>query len=315
MPKSNQRERVVVTGGAGFIGSHIAASALKRGHETVILDDLSGVSALPVPKEVEFVEADVCDPDAVRYAMKGADTVFHLAAKRAVLRSVEFPLETDRVNTAGSLTVLNIARDLGVRRIVSSSSSSVYGGAGPLPSSEDGPVDPKSPYAVSKLAAEHYARVFARLYGLETVSLRFFNVFGPGQRPDGLYAAVIPLFLDALTSGERPLVHGDGQQARDFTYVSNVVDAMWLAAEAPADAAGGDVYNIACGESRTVLHLLEKLARICDLPAEPQFGEPRRGDVRDSLADISKAERSLGYKPRVSFDQGLEETTSWFLSR
>ena len=306
---------VVITGGAGFIGSHMVASSIQRGHETVILDDLSGMSALPIPTEARFVEADVCDSEAVRHALKGADLVFHLAAKRAVLRSVEFPLETDRVNTAGSLTVLNIARDLGVRRIVSASSSSVYGGTGPLPSSEDGPVDPKSPYAVSKLAAEYYARVFARLYGLETVSLRFFNVFGPGQRPDGLYAAVIPLFLDALTSGGRPLVHGDGQQARDFTYVSNVVDSMWLAAEAPVDAAGGDVYNIACGESYTVLHLLEQLGRICGIDAEPQFGEPRMGDVRDSLADIGKAERVLGYKPRVSFEQGLEETTSWFLSR
>lgn len=307
--------KVVVTGGAGFIGSHMVLSALERGFETVIIDDLSGVAALPLPTGARLLEADVCDSEAVRQALAEADLVFHLAAKRAVLRSVEFPLETDRVNTAGTLTVLNIARELGVSRVVCASSSSVYGGVGPLPNLEDGPVNPKSPYAVSKLAAELYARVFAHLYELETVSLRFFNVFGPGQRPDGLYAAVIPLFLEALTSGKPPLVHGDGKQARDFTYVSNVVDAMWLAAEAPPTAATGDTYNIACGEAFTVMHLLEQLGRICEQPVEPRFGDPRRGDVRDSLADITKAERALGYKPKVSFEQGLEETTKWFLSR
>lgn len=307
--------KVVVTGGAGFIGGHVAASALERGHETVIIDDLSGVSALSIPAGASFLEADICNSDAVRRGLDGADLVFHLAAKRAVLRSVEFPLETDRVNTAGSLTVLNMARDLGVPRVVQASSSSVYGGAGPLPSTEDGPLYPKSPYAVSKLAGEHYARVFAELYGLRTISLRFFNVFGPGQRPDGLYAAVLPLFLDALLRDDRPVIHGDGKQARDFTYVGNVVEAMWLAAEAPDDAAHGDVYNVACGESHTVLELLEQVASICGRHAEPHFVEPRPGDVRDSLADIGKARKALGYEPVVSFRQGLEQTTEWFLSR
>jgi UDP-glucose 4-epimerase len=307
--------RVVVTGGAGFIGSHMVASAIERGHEVVVIDDLSGVSALPLPSEVTFLEAEINDSEAVRRALSGAEVVFHLAAKRAVSRSVEFPLETDRVNTAGTLTVLNIARDLGVRRVVAASSSSVYGGSGPLPSTEDGPVAPKSPYAVSKLAGEHYARVFAGLYGLEAISLRFFNVFGPGQRPDGLYAAVIPIFLDALRSGRKPVVHGDGTQGRDFTYVSNVVDAMWLAALAPSDAARGNVYNVACGESHTVLALLKELMRIVDMESEIEFGDPRPGDVRDSLADVSRAKQDLGYEPKVAFQEGLEQTVDWFVNQ
>jgi UDP-glucose 4-epimerase len=307
--------KVVITGGAGFIGSHMVVSAVERGHEVVVLDDLSGVSALPLPTEASFLEADVTDSEAVRRALSGAEVVFHLAAKRAVSRSVEFPLETDRVNTGGTLTVLNLARDLGVRRVVAASSSSVYGGSGPLPSTEEGPVAPKSPYAVSKLAGEHYARVFAGLYGLEAISLRFFNVFGPGQRPDGLYAAVIPIFLDALRSGRRPLVHGDGTQGRDFTYVTNVVDAMWLAAEAPSEAAEGNVYNIACGEGHTVFALVKELMRIVGIESEIDFGDPRPGDVRDSLADISFARQELGYEPKVAFQEGLERTVEWFVNR
>ena len=264
------------------------------------------------PEGAQLIEADICDFSSVRQAFDGTEIVFHLAAKRAVLRSVEHPLETDRVNTFGTLTVLQAAREAGVRRVVVASSSSVYGGAAPLPSSESHTPMPRSPYAVSKFAGEQYARVFHELFGIETVSLRYFNVFGPRQRPDSQYAAVVPLFIAALREGARPTIHGDGQQARDFTYVSDVVEANWAAASAPADVVSGKIYNIAGGRSHSVLDVLQALQSIMGTTTTPEFTDPRAGDVRDSLADITAAQRDLGFKPIHGLEEGLQLTVESF---
>src|SRR5580765_2996030 len=235
--------RVLVTGGAGFIGSHLVDALIADDADVVVLDDLETGRRDNVHPAARLAIGSVADDAAVREAMAGCDVVFHQAAHKAVLRSVEYPVATDTVTTHGTLTVLQAARDLGVRRVVHASSSSVYGGAAPLPTPETAPRRPRSPYAVSKLAAEEYCRVFMELYGLETVALRYFNVYGARQRPDATYAAVIPLFVNALLTGEAPLVHDDGLQSRDFTYVSDVVAANLAAANAAADACAGHVYN------------------------------------------------------------------------
>jgi UDP-glucose 4-epimerase len=246
--------------------------------------------------------------------MDGCEVVFHQAAHKAVLRSVEHPLPTDTVNTHGTLTVLQAARALGVRRVVHASSSSVYGGSAPRPTVEDAPLRPRSPYAVSKLAAEEYCRVFAELYGLETVALRYFNVYGPRQRPDATYAAVIPLFIDALLNGRAPVVHGDGLQSRDFTYVSDVVAANLAAATAAADACAGHVYNVAGGAEYTLLDILRVLGDLLDVEPQPQFTDPRPGDVRHSRAEVSAAARDLGFRAAIGLDDGLRETVDWLRS-
>lgn len=304
---------LLVTGGAGFIGSHLVRDRLEFGDEVVVLDDLSTGFRENVPTDVRLVEGSVADADAVKDAMAGADLVLHLAAARAVLRSVEDPLGTDRVNTSGTLQVLTAARDAGASRIVIASSSSVYGGVAPTPTAETAALRPKSPYAVSKLAGEHYARVFSELYDIETVALRYFNVFGPRQRPDSAYAAVIPLFIDALTDGQPPVVHGDGLQSRDFTYISDVVRANRLAAEAPAEDVAGEVFNIARGDPSTLLDLIGELERILGVVADPVHVEPRPGDIRISCADPTKAREVLGWKPDVTFGEGLEKVVEWYL--
>lgn len=304
--------RVVVTGGAGFIGSHLAASYVEAGHDVLVLDDLSTGYESNVPAGAEFMRGDVSVLDDAEQAFRGADVVFHEAASRAVLLSVENPIHTDRMNTLGTLNVLVAARDAGVRRVVLASSSSVYGGVAPRPTPESSPASPKSPYAVSKLAGENYARVFAELYSLETVALRYFNVFGPRQRPDSQYAAVIPLFMAALLSGDAPVVHGDGLQSRDFTYVEDAVLANRLAAEAPADVVSGKVYNVARGEEHTLLELLTILETLMNVQYSPRFVEPRRGDVRHSCADTSAIRHDLGFAPAVTFEAGLERALEWF---
>jgi UDP-glucose 4-epimerase len=225
---------------------------------------------------------------------------------------VEHPLETDTANTHGTLTVLKEARDAGVRRVVYASSSSVYGGADQLPTPESAPTWPRSPYAVSKLAGEHYCRVFAELHGLETVALRYFNVYGPRQRPDSAYAAVIPLFIDAARKGEPPIVHGDGLQSRDFSFISDTAAANLAAASAPAAACSGKAYNIAGGKTYTLVDLLAILGRIMGVAPQPEHTDPRAGDIRHSSGDISAAARDLGYKPEVGFEDGLRETVNWF---
>src|SRR5438093_5418890 len=237
--------RVLVTGGAGFIGSNLAERLLSRGAEVRVFDNLSTGFRDNVPGDAELLEGDIRDEAAVRAAVAGVDVVFHQAAHRAVLQSVQNRLSTDLANTNGTLLVLKAAHEAGVRRVVAASSSSVYGGAVQLPTPESAPLIPRSPYAVSKLAGEHYCRVWSELFDLETVSLRYFNVYGPRQRPDSAYAAVIPLFTHALKIGARPIVHGDGLQSRSFAYVDDVVEANLAAAAAPAEACSGRAYNIA----------------------------------------------------------------------
>jgi nucleoside-diphosphate-sugar epimerase len=306
--------RALVTGGAGFIGSHLADALLARGDEVVVLDNLSTGKRDNVPGGAKLVEGDVADPEAVAGAIAGCEVVFHQAALGSVSRSVAYPLDTDRTNVHGTLDVLDASHRAGVRRVVLASSSSVYGGAKQRPTPEDVPLVPRSPYAVGKLTGEHYARVFWELHGLETVCLRYFNVFGPRQRPDSQYAAVIPLFVDALLTGRTPVVHGDGRQARDFTFVADAVQANVRASEAPAEACAGKAYNVACGGIHDLLELLDVLQRHVGVEVEPEHVDSRAGDIRLSQADIAAIRRDLGYEPTVSFEDGLVETLDWFRS-
>jgi len=303
--------RVLVTGGAGFIGSHLVDALAARGDDVVVLDDLSTGFAANIHERATLVEGSVADDAAARRAVEGCEVVFHQAAHKAVLRSVERPLTTDTANTHGTLTILKAAADSGVRRVVHASSSSVYGGAAMVPTPESAPLVPRSPYAVTKLAAEHYCRVFSELYGLETVALRYFNVYGPRQRPDATYAAVIPLFVDALLHGHDPEVHGDGLQSRDFTYISDVVSANLAAAEASATACSGQAYNIAPGSSASLLDILGVLGELLGVTPTPRFVEPRAGDVRHSRADGSAAARDLDFQCAVGLDDGLARTVDW----
>jgi UDP-glucose 4-epimerase len=307
--------RTLVTGGAGFIGSNLVDRLIDDGHEVVVVDDLFTGFRENVNPKAEFVEGSVADEGLVVEAMRGVEVVFHQAAHKAVLRSVERPLVTDLANTHGTLTVLKAALDAGARRVVSASSSSVYGGVGRVPTPEGETLQPRSPYAVTKVAGEHYSQVFSDLYGLETVRLRYFNVYGARQRPDSTYAAVIPLFIDALTNGVAPTVHGDGGQSRDFTYISDVVDANLAAATAPAEACAGRVYNVAGGDETSLLELLDAMGRILGVTPEPTFGPPRAGDVRRSRGDGSAAARDLGFQCRVPLDEGLRATIDWLRTR
>jgi UDP-glucose 4-epimerase len=301
----------LVTGGAGFIGSNLVDELIGRGHPVRVLDDLSTGYETQINPAAELVVGSVDDLDAVRTAIDGCEVVFHEAAHRAVLRSVEHPLSTDSANTHGTLTILDAARNAGARRVVYASSSSVYGGAEQRPTPESTPLLPRSPYAVSKLAGEHYCRVFTELYGLETFALRYFNVYGPRQRPESQYAAVIPLFIEALRNERPPLVHGDGKQSRDFTYISDVVAANIAAATAPA-AVAGRAYNVAGGSEYSLLDMLAIIGRLLDVEPEPEHTDPRPGDVRHTCAEVSAVARDLDWRTEVSFDDGLARTVEWF---
>ncbi|HEY7134905.1 MAG TPA: NAD-dependent epimerase/dehydratase family protein [Acidimicrobiia bacterium] len=301
---------MLVTGGAGFIGSHLVDALLAEGHVVVVLDDLSTGRRDNVHPDADLVVASVADIDAFAAAMSGTDTVFHLAALGAVSRSVADPVNTNRVNGEGTLNALLCARDAGVRRFVLASSSSVYGGADVLPIAETVPTRPRSPYAVSKLTAEWHTRVVGELFGLETVVLRYFNVFGPRQRPDAAYAAVIPRFAASLMHDEQPVIYGDGHQSRDFTFVGDVVAANLAAAAAPSDASGS-VLNVAPGESHDLLELLDLLAGIIGNKVEPLFEPARPGDIVSSRADASAARAALGWCPRVDFAEGLARYVEW----
>jgi UDP-glucose 4-epimerase len=306
----------LVTGGAGFIGSHIVEALVGEGERVRVLDDLSNGLAsnlAPFGPRVELVTGDIRDRATVDAAMKGVSVVLHLAALGSVARSVKDPVTSNAVNVDGTLNVLHAAHQAGVRRLVFSSSSSVYGENPALPKHEDLVPMPVSPYAVSKLAGEHYTRVFARLYAIETVCLRYFNVFGPRQRPDSAYAAVIPLFMRGALDGRPLTVYGDGEQSRDFTYVSNVVRANLLAARVPG--VSGRVFNVACGERYSLLDIVRSLESAVGRKLEVVHDKPRAGDVRHSLADVGAARMALGYEVGVTFDEGLQRTWEAFRAR
>jgi UDP-glucose 4-epimerase len=306
--------RALVTGGAGFIGSHLVDALLARGDDVVVLDNLATGKRTNVDPGASFVEADVNDPAALRQALAGCDIVYHQAALGSVVRSVARPLTSDDANVHGTLAVLEGARQAGVGRVVLASSSSVYGGATIVPTPESAPLVPRSPYAVTKLSGENYARVYWELHNLETVSLRYFNVFGPRQRPDSEYAAMVPRFLDAVLAGRAPRVDGDGRQSRDFTYVADVVQANLRAAAAPTDGCAGRAFNIGCGAPVSLLEVVAALSAEMGRPIGPTFGPRRPGDVKHSHADITAARRQLGYEPRFSFAEGLARTRTWFES-
>jgi len=308
---------VLVTGGAGFIGSNLVDSLAASGQDVRVFDELS-TGSLDTLRDLggfgEVITGDVRDLDSVRRAVDGVEVVYHLAALPSVARSVADPLTTHAVNVDGTLNVLVASRDAGVRRVVYASSSSIYGNSLALPKLEEMPPSPLSPYAASKLSGEAYCRVFARMYNLETVSLRFFNVFGPRQDPASEYAAVIPRFIDRMLMGTPPEIFGDGKQSRDFTYVDNAVHALRLAALAGPDAVGESL-NVGCGEQTTLLQLVEMINDVLGTSIRPLFLSLRAGDVRHSLADISKAHRLIGYRPKVSVSGGLAKTISWFAHR
>lgn len=299
----------LVTGGAGFIGSHLVRGLLARGDQVRVLDNLSTGhlrNLEEVSDKIEFLKGDLCDEAAVARAVQGIEVIFHEAALASVPRSVSFPLESHAHCATGTLLLLDAARQAKVRRLVYAGSSSAYGN---LPFSSKRESDfptPLSPYAATKLAAEFYCQVFYRTYGLETVCLRYFNVFGPRQDPSGPYSAVIPLFIAKLLKGESPVIYGDGLQSRDFVYVENVVAANLKAAATPG--AAGMTFNVGTGRSASLLVILEHLQRMLGTKIPPQIEPPRVGDVRDSLADISQAEKVLGYLPQVDLEDGLRRT-------
>lgn len=303
----------LVTGGAGFIGSHIVDALLAEGHQVRVLDNFATgkrKNLAHVADRIELTESDIREPAAVGKAVAGVDYVLHQAALPSVPRSIKDPVTTHDVNATGTLNVLIAARDAGVKRVVYAASSSAYGDTPELPKRETMPPRPRSPYAVSKLAGEHYCQAFWHSYDLETVCLRYFNIFGPRQDPNSQYAAVIPKFITALLDGGEIHIHGDGRQTRDFTYVANAVHANLLAATAPG--AAGAVCNIACGQRTSLLGLVATLQDLTGYESHIVHDPPRPGDVRDSLADISGARELLGYQPAMGLRDGLANVVHWF---
>ncbi len=308
--------RYLITGGAGFIGSNLARKLLSLGDEVVVLDDLSTgkrENLEDIKDRVRLVVGDICDIEKVKEAMEGIDYVFHHAAVVSVPRSIEDPVRTNEVNVDGTLNCLLVARDVNAKRFVFAASSSAYGDSPELPKHEDMTPWPLSPYGVSKLAGEMYCRVFYEVYGLPTVSLRYFNIFGPYQDPLSQYAAVVPIFITRLLGGESPMVFGDGEQSRDFTYIDNAVQANLLAIK--SDKADGKTINVACGTQYTLNELAENLKRLTGSDIDPTYAKPRTGDIKHSLGDISRASNLLGFRPEVSFEEGLQRTVAWFKDR
>ena len=303
----------LVTGGAGFIGSHLVEELLKRGQRVRVLDNFTTGKRErlePYLDKIELVEGDLRSQHTVRDAVAGIDFVLHQGALPSVPRSVKDPVTTNEVNVGGTLNVLDAAREAGVKRVVYASSSSVYGANTAIPKREDMMPQPISPYAVAKLTGEHYCQVFCRTYGLETVSLRYFNVFGPGMDPNSAYAAFIPIFVVGMLEGRPLTVNGDGTVSRDFTYITNVVEANMCAVE--AEGVGGEVFNVACGASMSLNEVIAKLRELLGTEGDISYGPDRVGDVPLSLADIDKARTQLGYEPRVSALEGLERVASWY---
>ena len=302
----------LVTGGAGFIGSHLAEELVRRGESVRVVDSLvtgkrQNLAHIP---GVEFQEGDLADLSVARRAVEGIDYVLHQAAIPSVPRSVQDPITSNRANIDASLNILVAARDAGVKRLVYAGSSSAYGNTPTLPKVETMPTAPLSPYALQKLVAEQYCQMFTRLYGLETVTIRYFNVFGPRQDPSSPYSGVISLFVSAMTEGRVPTIYGDGGHTRDFTYVANVVDGVLRACT--AKGASGEMINVATGGRISLNQLFTAVRDITGARVEPVYAEPRAGDVRDSQADITKAQQLLGYSPTVSFEDGLARTVAWF---
>ena len=306
--------RVLVTGGGGFIGSNLTEALLKQGHRVRVLDDFSTgkrenlVFDQPYPS-LEIIEGDIRDFNLCQKATENIEYVFHQAALPSVQRSVEDPLTSHAVNAGGTLNILLAAKEAGVRRLIYASSSSVYGDTPTLPKTEEMPPHPLSPYALQKYIGERYGQLFFELYGLETVSLRYFNIFGPKQDPLSIYSAVIPRFIDALLGGHPPIIFGDGEQSRDFTYVENVVQANLLSMS--AEHLGGEVINIACGKRTSLNQLLNILQEIIGSKVSPLYEEPRKGDVKHSLADIRKGKRFLNYEPKIEIEAGLKKTVEY----
>lgn len=301
----------LVTGGAGFIGSHLAEELVRRGDNVRVVDSLitgkrHNLAHLP---QVEFLHGDLADFDVARRAVSGVEYVLHQAAIPSVPRSVQDPVTSNRANIDASLNLLVAARDAGVKRVVYAGSSSAYGNTPTLPKVETMPTAPLSPYALQKLVAEQYCQMFTQLYGLETVTIRYFNVFGPRQDPSSPYSGVISLFISALCDGRQPTIFGNGEQTRDFTYVANVVDGVLRACH--AQDASGEVINVATGGRISLNELFRTVRDLVGGSGEPKYAEPRAGDVQDSQADISKARRLLGYEPVVSFEEGLSRTVAW----
>ena len=304
----------LVTGGAGFIGSHLSEELVRRGHTVRVADSLitgkrSNLNHIP---DVEFVQGDLADMDFTKKVVDGCDYVLHQAAIPSVPRSVKDPITSNRANVDATLNVLVAARDAGVRRLVFAGSSSAYGDTPTLPKHEDMATNPLSPYALQKVVGEQYLQMFTRLYGLETVSIRYFNVFGPRQDPSSPYSGVISVFATALLENRPAKIYGDGEQTRDFTYVANVVDGVLRACE--ATGASGQVINVATGGRISLNELYKEMKKIVGASVNPEYVEPRQGDVRDSQADIRKAKDILGYKPTVSFEEGLKRTIEWYRS-
>jgi len=302
----------LVTGGAGFIGSHLCEELARRGETVRVVDSLiTGKRAnLAHVPNVEFIEGDLADFSVATRAVRGADYVLHQAAIPSVPRSVEDPITSNRANIDASLNLLVAARDAGVRRVVYAGSSSAYGNSATMPKVETMPTAPLSPYALQKLVAEQYCQMFTSLYGLETVTIRYFNVFGPRQDPSSPYSGVISLFIKALFENQRPRIYGDGEHTRDFTYVANVVDGVLRACH--AKDASGEVINVATNGRVSLNQLFTTLRTLIGANVEPIYDKPRAGDVKDSQADINKAARLLGYKPLVTFEQGLKNTVDWY---
>jgi nucleoside-diphosphate-sugar epimerase len=302
----------LVTGGAGFIGSHLTEELARRGERVRVVDSLvtGRRENLAHIRGVEFVEGDLAELDTARRAAEGADFVLHQAAIPSVPRSVQDPLTSHRANIDATLNLLIAARDARVKRVVYAGSSSAYGDTSPLPKSETMATAPLSPYALQKLVGEQYCQMFTQLYGLETVTTRYFNVFGPRQDPSSPYSGVISLFISALCEGRQPVIYGDGEQTRDFTYVANVVDGVLRACLAPA--VSGEVINVATGGRVSINQLFRSVRDLVGGRVDPVYSSARAGDVRDSQADIEKAKRLLGYQPQVAFDEGLNKTVEWY---
>ncbi|HZM16681.1 MAG TPA: SDR family oxidoreductase [Candidatus Krumholzibacteria bacterium] len=307
--------RFLVTGGAGFIGSNLVRALVRRGDTVVVLDDFSTgkrENIAGVADRITLVEGSLTDLPTVRRAVAGADFVLHQAALASVQRSVDDPLLSNTVNVVGTLNVLVAARDAGVKRLVYAASSSAYGDTEALPKHEDMPARPLSPYALQKWVGEEYCRIFTSLYGLDTIALRYFNVFGPHQDPNSHYAAVIPIFITKLLAGTAPTIYGDGEQSRDFTFIDNVVAANLQACD--GGPKGGPVVNVACGERYSLNELFRSLAHLIGVDFRPQYAPPRQGDVRHSQADVRRAEALLGWRPAVDFQSGLARTVDWYRS-